>query len=469
LLEPGRGFIIQLMKWRRLVIGLFAACFLFTCERKPKSSVILIVLDTVRQDHLSLYGYPRKTTPFLDKLAEECVVFNQARSPIPHTVPAHASLFSSSYPAEHRLLFNGWRLEEWPKPLLAEVLKAQGYETGAVIGSAVLTRWHGLDRGFDWYQDQNFERSVRVGQETGETRERLQRRAGEVVAWAEKWLEQRNQRKPFFLFLHFWDAHYPYDLPEEFVAPFTNDASFQTYLSQNSYLQKQRFADVNTYDNSLAYLDHELEGFFSYLEREGLLEHTLIIITSDHGEGLGRHNWYKHSINLYEEQILIPLLFRFPDRRGAGQRIEAAVNLIDLAPTVLDFLGFKDLMNCRGTSLLPLISGEKFSLRDCDFFERRWYPENNPGNDPNWSPGQKTAVVCGNWKYVSSSAEKHELFNLGRDRLELNNLLELEPGKAQELAAKLSQFRKSFPSLPGNGQAVPETLRKKLKSLGYAQ
>jgi len=332
-----------------------------------------------------------------------------------------------------------------------------------------MSRWHGLDRGFDYYQDQDFERSVEVGQETGETRERLQRRGEDVVAWAEKWLAKRDRRKPFFLFLHFWDAHYPYDLPADFVHPFANDGSFKAYLAQNHYLLKDRFADVNTYDNSLADLDYELMRFFSYLARERLLDRTLIMITSDHGEGLGQHNWYKHSINLYEEQVLIPLMVRFPDKRAAGQRIDAAVDLIDLAPTVLDFLGLKDPMHCRGASLLPLISEKKAALRDCDFLERRWYPEANPGNDPNWSPGQKAAVICGNWKYVASSAEKHELFDLGRDRLELNNLLELEPAKAQELEARLSQFRKGLPALPEKEQAVPEQLRKKLKSLGYAQ
>jgi len=274
------------------LLVLFSGCW-FGKANKP--SVIFIVWDTVRQDHLSLYGYFRGTTPFLEELAKESVVFTQAYTPISHTLPAHFSMFTSRYPSEHGVLFNGWQLKNWKYPLLAEVLRKKGWQTGAVVGSDVLGKWHKFNRGFKFYKDEPFELHQIVGDNIIFTKEEFyQRHAEQVIHWAKKWLSEINRKKPFFLL----------DYPRKFQL----DEKFQLYLKQNYYIQEKSFEDINEYDNAISYLDEQLRSFFQYLKKQGLLSNTLIILTADHGEGLGQHNWYGHGLHLYQEQLRVGFL-----------------------------------------------------------------------------------------------------------------------------------------------------------------
>ncbi len=449
------------------LLVLFSGCW-FGKANKP--SVIFIVWDTVRQDHLSLYGYFRGTTPFLEKLAKESVVFTQAYTPISHTLPAHFSMFTSRYPSEHGVLFNGWKLKNWKYPLLAEVLRKKGWQTGAVVGSQILGEWHRINPGFKFFKSKPFEYQIKIKKSAIEKEEeRHQRRAKEVINWAKKWLSEINRKKPFFLFLHFWDAHRPYYLPEDYPRKFQLDEKFQLYLKQNYYIQEKSFEDINEYDNAISYLDEQLRSFFQYLKEQGLLSNTLIILTADHGEGLGQHNWYGHGLHLYQEQLRVPLLIRFPDGWKAGARVDAPVSLIDLAPTILEFLNLKDTMHCRGKSLLPLIKGTQPQIRDCQFAERRWYPEVNYEKIKNWAPGKKCALVCGEWKYLWADKEPEELYNLAQDPLELNNLIKQERKKYQELRIVMHNYIQELDIYSVKPQRTIEEVKKVLKSLGYVQ
>ncbi len=439
-------------------------------ESRKKPSVILISLDTVRPDHLSLYGYFRKTTPFLEQLAKESVVFTNAYSPISLTVPSHASLFTSHYPSEHKLVNNGWRLENWKLPLLAEVLNKQGYQTAAVIGSKILIRYSELNRGFEYYQDRNFGYNISiVRSKKFQKRKSIKRLAQNVVDYGMDWLGKIKPGRPFFLFLHFYDAHMPYTFPQDWNKPFQNDADLKKYLEANSFLIKDDYDQVNDYDNSLSYLDQNLERFFRYLKEKNLLENTIIIIISDHGEGLGQHNFYNHWLNIYEEQVRVPLLIRFPRSEHAGRKVEAQVSLIDVAPTILDFLQVRDSMESRGSSLLPLITSAKSQIRPCNFQERRWFPEEPPPEEKHWAAGKKAGVVCGEWKLIWADREPVELYNLKSDPLELQNLRESEPKKYHELLPILQDHLEKINFNSAKEQAVPEKVRKTLKSLGYAQ
>lgn len=429
--------------------------------------MIIITLDTVRMDHLSLYDYFRPTTPFLSRLGAESVVFNNAYTPIPHTVPAHTSLFTSHYPSEHKALYNGWKLKDWNRPLLAEVLKQEGYQTGAVIASMVLTHWCNLNRGFEFYQDQDFEHQVSMMKKKKKKKvnpDFNQRRAGEVVKWAEKWLNEIDRERAFFLWLHFYDAHRPYDPDPNYPAPFQLDPEFTKYLEQNHYLIPAKYGEVNTYDNQLAYLDQNLEKFFQFLKDRGLLDQTLIIITADHGEGLGQHKLMSHGLYLYEDQVRIPLLIRFPDLAQAGTRIDARVNLIDLAPTILDFLQIpprRNRMEARGQSLLSLISGGKKELRPCEYFERRWYEPKRRVK------GRKAGALCGEWKIIWADEEENELYHLPGDPFELTNARDLEKKKFLELETEMKGYLDRVKFFSVQKQTVPKEIQDQLKALGY--
>ena len=455
------------MKLPRILPVLIMVCAsYFSCVPKKKpASVILIVLDTVRQDHLSLYGYPRKTTPFLERLARESVVFDDAYSPMPNTVPAHASIFTGCYPSEHGVLHNGGRLENWTRDLLAEVLKKQGYQTGSILGSSVLDNWHGLNRGFDYYEDQHFEERA-ADKSSGPGPQH--RNADQVVQFAMRWLDQRKPDQPFFLFIHFWDAHYPYETPTGSSPVFKTDADLIKYLDENHYMLKDRIEDINLYDNMIYNIDLELERLYKYLATANLLDNTLIIITADHGEGLGQHNWYKHSLNLYQEQLRVPMMIRFPDKFKAGARLADPASLIDIAPTVLDYLKLQNNMQPQGFSLMPLISGQGKPPRECLFSERRWYPGQKPENDPNWAPGNKTAALCGSWKLIEADRENSELFNIEKDRFELDDVINRFPDKAKEFDYKIKDHLKPGRKLSNQKQTIPEDQKNKLESLDYA-
>jgi len=464
------------MKSARIIIliAIFILALGDCRSRHKRSSVILISLDTVRQDHLSVYGYFRKTTPFLESLATESVVFTNAYSQISVTTPSHASVFTGHYPSEHKLVANGWKLLDWKLPLLAEALRSEGYQTGAVIASRILGRYHKLDRGFDYYEDRIVERPGKQSasnpddEEDAKTKKRM---AGEVIKFAKEWVSGLNSDKPFFLFLHFYDAHKPYIFPEGWNKPFQNDEAFAKYLEENAYLLKEQYPEVNDYDNTIYYLDQSLQDFFGFLKQKNLLDNALIIIFADHGEGLGQHNFYRHNLYIYEEQMRVPLLLKFPQSAYAGKKISAQVSLIDIAPTIFDFIRIKDPQKASGKSLLPLVRGLQTEIRPCTFIERCWFPKTKSEKETEEiiATGKKAGVVCGQWKLIWSELGDSELFDLGDDPRELKNLKDFAPKKYAELNSILQEHLKKVQFGIVKEQKISEKMQKTLKSLGYAQ
>jgi len=253
-------------------------------------NIILITVDTLRADHLECYGYDRVKTPQINRLANEGILFECNIVQAPLTLPSHSSILTGTYPLHHGVRDNGGFYLEEDHITLAEVLKTKGYSTGAFVAAFVLdSRW-GLDQGFDYYYD-NFD----LTKYKTVSLDSVQRRGDEVVEEVYKWLENQSQQR-FFAWIHLYDPHTPYDPPEP-------------------YKTEYRGSHFGLYGGEIAYVDHLMGEFRSFMEEKNLLDKTLIIFTSDHGENLGEHKESAHGFFIYDSDIRVPLIIRFPENK----------------------------------------------------------------------------------------------------------------------------------------------------------
>jgi len=401
----------------------------------PKQpNVILITLDTVRADRMGFLGSKRGLTPHLDALASQGVVFEHAYSQAPITPVSHATILTGTFPQYHGIRNFGDRLPP-NVPFLPDILHAQGYHTGAFVGSIILDPKNGFasgfERGFDVY-NAGFHR-----QKTGERREASMQRRGEVtLGYLLEWLSQQRG-SPFFVWFHLWDVHDPYDPPEPFRTRFPNAP----------------------YNGCIGYVDTTVGKLLDYLQNHGLYDNALIAVAADHGESLGDHGELTHSIFLYDATIHVPLLLKLPGNRFAGQHVNATASLVDLAPTLLEALGQTPPPAMQGRSLLPLIGNP--------------HPENRPslatGDHSERSFGWSALVSLrsGNQLYVS--APTPELYDLASDPGAKINLYPRHRATAARLAIQLDNFVKRISI--GAPQPLQGTLdersREKLAALGY--
>ena len=392
-------------------------------------NVLLITLDTVRADHIGAYGYRKIETPNLDRLASEGVRFADAGSPVPLTLPSHATILSGLLPPHHGVRNNG--AERFPEDpaTLATQLAAAGYRTGAFIGAFVLDRRFGLVRGFDRYDD-DIPRE-RVADLDAE-------RPGRVVTdRAVAWLSEKSE-KPFFAWVHLYDAHAPYTPPEPFRA---------------------LYAD-RPYDGEIAEVDAQVGRLLAELDRQGLADRTIVAVVGDHGEELGEHGELTHGLLVYEPSLHVPLLVRAPGVLPPGWVVETPVSLVDLAPTLAGLVE----RPFTATAAFPL-DGRNLSKR---LRERRepgaqdLYAESLYGTSFGWSP--VFALRQGEIKYIS--APRPELYDLRHDPGESRNLEAQRQGEGKKLATRLAALAES-----GGRTAVPAALdaeaRARLLSLGY--
>ena len=421
---------------RACILSLFVLLPALAAAATDQPNVILITLDTVRADRMGFLGSKLGLTPHLDALAGQSVVFERAYSQAPITPVSHATILTGTYPQYHGIRNFGDRLPP-SVPFLPEILHAQGYHTGAFVGSIILDPKNGFasgfERGFDVY-NAGFHR-----QKTGERREASMQRRGEVtLGHVLEWLGQQ-QGGPFFLWFHLWDAHDPYNPPEPFRSRFPNAP----------------------YNGAIAYVDDTVGKLLDYLRSQGLYDNAVIAVAADHGESLGEHGELTHSIFLYDATIHVPLLLKLPGNRSAGQRVDAAASLVDLAPTLLNSMEKTAPPAMQGRSLLPLIGNP--------------HPENRPsfatGDHSERSFGWSALVSLrtGNQLYVR--APKPELYDLASDpRREACNLYPGNRAAAVRLAIQLDSFVKRIST--GAPQALQDGLdeksaREKLSALGY--
>lgn len=396
------------------------------CYALPSTPVILISVDTLRADHLSCYQAGRRPTPHIDALAKEGTLFSQVSSPFPLTLPAHAALLTSTYPFTNGVQDNGVPLPS-SAVTLATVLKNAGYKTAAFVGSFVLDRRFGLSRGFDVYDGP-------IDLHNKATAAPLERKrpGAQTAEAAMQWVE-RNSTTPFFLFLHLYDLHLPYDLPQD---------------------PALRHGETG-YTAELAYEDRVLGDFLAFLERRGLLEKALIVFTSDHGEGLGDHGESTHGYFLYQSTVHVPLLIHWPSAftRFPHERVDQAASLLDVAPTILDAIDLPRPAEMRGRTLIAAGgAGEVYS--------ESLYARNHFGC------AAIRSLRAGQYKYIE--APKPELYDLSTDPNELRNLFEQQRSKATSMGEQIAALRAASPS--GNSTKPPSPKPDAvdaLRSLGY--
>src|SRR2546428_2300500 len=288
--------------------------------------VVLISVDTLRADHLSCYGYRRRKTLYIDSIASDGTLFSAVDSQIPLTLPSHVSLFTSTYPFYNGIEDNGEQLP--PSAVtLAAILKSRGYQTAAFVGGFVLDSRFGMNQGFDVY-DSPFDLHKKQSTDAGD----IKRLGEDVVRSAIEWL-RRNSTRPFFVFLHLYDLHTPYNLPAA---------------------DRVRFG--GGYDGELQYVDEQVGRFWEFLSQHGLLQKVLVVLTSDHGEGLGEHGEGTHGYFIYQSTLRVPLIIHWP--AGSAKfpsRVGSVAGLIDVAPTILQFLSIPQPPHFQGRSLLDLL------------------------------------------------------------------------------------------------------------------
>jgi arylsulfatase A-like enzyme/Flp pilus assembly protein TadD len=420
----------------RLLAAFLAFVSLSWAASKTTPNVVVITIDTLRADHLGCYGYKQVHTPNIDALAAGGVKFERAFTPVPITLPSHTVIFTGTYPTLNGMHdFSGNRLGAQP-PTLASTLKENGYITGAVVGSAVLDSRFGLNRGFDFYYD-HFEFN-----RLQESNLDVMERPGNVVAdQALEWLG-KNYQNPFFLWMHMYDPHYPYTPP----APYSEE-----YKS-------------HPYDGEIAFADAQVGRLIQFLKSKNLYANTLIILSGDHGEGLGEHGEQTHGFFIYNSTLHVPLIVHLPAAPG-GKKVDAPVSTADIMPTVLQALKVPVPKEVQGKDLLPLITAKMIDKHQDE--PRSLYSETFlPRLHFNWSELRGLQLD----KYHFIDAPKPELYDLIRDPKELDNLFTQKKAVGEELKSKLDSLIRDY--TPGQEMAektsLDPALMERLKSLGYA-
>jgi len=434
-------------------LSALAALFI-TCGKAPqkKPNIILITLDTTRADHLGCYGYSRLTSPNLDSFARQAVLYTKCISTSSWTLPAHASLFTGKFTSSHGVrhhpkgpLFLADAVDEGRDRIkirargmsayettLAEILKSEGYQTAGIAGGPWMKRIFGLDKGFDFYDDDQILRSGG-------------RSADLVNECAFGWLDQ-VRKEPFFLFINYFDPHYPFQPPEEYADIFAK-------RDRSVPLAKQpREIKIALYDAEIVFMDVFLGRLFDKLKTDGLFDNTMIVITADHGELLGEDYKWGHGKYLTQEEIYIPLIVKYPSDLVPAGRSDQYIQLVDVFAMILHQLEIPFPENIQGEAppaiTHPIIS-ETYPLKKQAL----------------------RSIIEGEYKLVWHDGGIQELFNIVKDPEENRNLVTEDPRLRRKLLNTLETYITSLPSTTPSSpeKTVDKKTRDALKSLGYLQ
>lgn len=413
--------------------------------------VLLVTIDTLRADHLGSYGYDRARTPHLDQLAADGLRFEQATTASNNTLPAHPSILTGRYPRSLGVPRNSFPLPR-SEITLAQRFRESGYETAAFISGSALESSMGLSAGFDTYDE-----ALGIHELDQE-----QRRAQDTTDAVLCWLKAREPGRAF-VWLHYFDPHYPYTPPPPFDSLYGDDYEgpadgSMEYLShlwskgsariRPSHEDLQRLVDL--YDGEIAYTDGQLGRLLATIDELGLRDEAIVAVTADHGESLTEHDYlFNHGLHLYEPSLRVPLLVRLPSSyRVEARVISASVQTLDPFPTLLEAAGIRgaatqDRPPLDGVSLMPLIRGGDEAVREHSFAEssRPWSVEKQ--HPAEYRNARKAHMVMeGPWKLIATPySGKRELYHTGRDPQELHNAIADEPEVLARLEQVLSSWR----------------------------
>ncbi|MFC2164657.1 sulfatase-like hydrolase/transferase [Acidobacteriota bacterium] len=420
----------------------------------PKEpNIILISIDTLRRDHLGLYGYAKEVSPFLDTMASEAAVFDRAIAQAPYTVTSHMTMMTSLWPRVHQILTHEYQDRLSTKWLtLPQILKARGYRTAGFTGGGQLSAVYGFDRGMDVY---DFEGG----------------RTENIFPKAIKWMANARGN-PFFLFLHTYDPHMPYEPPPPYDTIFNPgyEGNVSRWTDENVKITDPELFDriVDLYDGEIRYVDSQIQRVFQFLKDVGLYANTMIIITSDHGEEFMEHGAMAyHSHTLYNELLLVPLIIKFPEGQWRGRTIRDPVALNDLMPTVLDYLELPLPSYNQGESLVTYLKRKTPPNTQRRIFSERIAIRDDPRVD--------VSIQTLSEKYYQKVVLSDEFFDLAKDPAEKNDLLASHKTKASQLLKGIREYFTSNTNLAKVGleskgrrkQVMDEETVEKLKALGY--
>ena len=441
--------------------------------------IVLITIDTLRADHLGYHGYPRETSPFIDELARNGTVFQRAFSSMATTAPAHASIFTSLYPIQHNVLKNGHRLND-AVPTMAELLSTMNYSTAGFVSAYPLFKHANVDQGFDVFDQPILEQGT------------LYRKADRTMDSVTKWLAQRESTEKFFLWIHLYDPHTPHQPPKAFLRKFTKQPketreSFARFLLDEHHVDLNYYNEnienmlrvIDAYDSEILFVDSEIRRVYKDLREKGFGPHTLWIITSDHGEGLGNHRWLRHGKHIYNEQIHVPLIFYFSSGSFPASSVEQLVEHIDILPTVIELVGGEignQVQPVQGSSLVPLLSTDgrifpaKYAFSQRRNFDGVKQPREIIPEKTNYEEGDKYSLQNSEYKYIHRTQGTDEFYDIREDPYEVNNIVgsnpEIENSMREKILLKIKKLTQAARSKPAS---VDKQTLEKLRSLGYVQ
>jgi choline-sulfatase len=412
-------------------------------QHRDPMNILIIVVDTLRADHLGCYGGAPRVAPNIDALAARGARFSTVVTAAPVTAPSVSSILTSTAPIFHGVRDNEkFRLSE-NLPTIATAFRDAGYSTAAFVSSAVLDSRGGFDNGFDHYDD-DMQSAYRAydksyASQAEELRD-TQRRADNVTAAAMDWLHEHGRRGPFLCLVHYFDPHDPYDPPPKFKNGPTGDP----------------------YDGEISFTDSQIGVLLQGLKGIGLDKNTLIVLTADHGEGLGEHAERTHGFFLYDSTVLVPLIFHLPGSIDRGQVFDEQVRTIDVAPTILELAGLDVPSTMQGASLAGAIRGDE------ELHDRPAYTETfRTLYSYNWH--ELVGIRTPRWKYVR--APEDELYDLATDKRELRNLAADEPGMVSEMELSLQRLEKELGAgadfYRARTLASDPEMTRKMRALGY--
>ena len=482
LMEKKQMQIISFKRQKKVIVSLFAAFIVvfvtlikvsvnYVNAQTSLPNIMIIIMDTVRQDRLSCYNYDRDTTPNLKKLAEKSRVYYNTYSTSSWTNPAHASLFTGLYPIAHNTTQENWKLSQNLKTL-AEILRDVGFETFGIVENGILGKHNGFDQGFSRYYE-TWRKNMSSDSENI------------ALSYFRKCIRERNTKKPFFMFVNFISPHNPYNAPFEFRNRFVSNPSieYNSNLWQWYYLGKMEFTEEELqhlnelYEAEILYVDYLIGKIINELKSNNLWGNTVFIITSDHGENIGDHDHMDHVFSLYESTIKIPLIIYYPKLFLPHSKDWDVVQLTDIFPTVLRIVGIdSEVYPSQGFDLL-----KKNSRKDRIIFTEYYYPnqamrafKEQFRSNPNLDKYKRRikSIIYENKKLVWGTDGKYELYDLAIDPDEEHNLIDKKINLKQEMLNKLetivSKFTLDDEKQSGKpGSILDKETEEALRSLGY--